>query len=129
MPESENVIMEAVDVSYEPHEVNLNRAKSDKFKADPSKDEKPHNLQRIKSQNQDKEPNFQRGATDPDFRETTYVKAPKNAPAGINMKDFVMTDAGAQEEKKTGTKRDLEIINEVMEQHPVMVSVMQRRLD
>lgn len=45
------------------------------------------------------------------------------------MKDFVMTDSGGQEEKKTGTKRDLEIINEVMEQHPVMVSVMQRRLD
>lgn len=57
------------------------------------------------------------------------MKAPKNQPAGINMKDFVMTDVGTKEEKKTGTKRDLEIINEVMEQHPVMVSVMQRRLD
>jgi hypothetical protein len=43
------------------------------------------------------------------------VRAPKNQPAGINMKDFVMTDAGAHEEKKTNVKRDLEIINEVME--------------
>ena len=68
-------------------------------------------------------------ANEPEFRETTYVKAPKNQPAGINMKDFVMTDTAAHEEKKTGVKRDLEIINEVMEQHSVMVSVMQRRLD
>jgi len=43
------------------------------------------------------------------------VRAPKNQPAGINMKDFVMTDGGVQEEKKTNLKRDLDIINEVME--------------
>ena len=33
------------------------------------------------------------------------------------------------EENKKDSKRDLEIINEVMEQHPVMLNVMQRRLD
>lgn len=41
-----------------------------------------------------------------------------------------MTDANpGPEEKKSNTKRDLEIINEIMEQHPIMVGVMQRRLD
>ena len=35
----------------------------------------------------------------------------------------------AQEENKANKKRDLEVINEVMAQHPGMVSILQRRLD
>lgn len=45
------------------------------------------------------------------------------------MKDFMMNDAVTKEESKDQTKFDLEVINSVMEQHPVMVSVMQRRID
>ena len=60
----------------------------------------------------------------------TYVQAPKNQPAGINMNDFVMNDANnSAEDKKSETKRDIEIINQLMEQHLTVVSVMQRRID
>lgn len=51
----------------------------------------------------------------------TYIKAPHDKPIGLELKSFDM-DAGA------GQKRDIEIINEVMEQHNTLVGVVQRRI-
>lgn len=45
----------------------------------------------------------------------TYVAKPTNAPAGINMEDFVMQDnnTNAKQQDDVDSKRLVEIINEV----------------
>ena len=50
-----------------------------------------------------------------DLSRITYVAAPKNEPAGINMEDFIMQDATAQNDNNQDIdkKRLGEIINEV----------------
>jgi hypothetical protein len=52
-------------------------------------------------------------AASSDFAKQTFVKAPKNQPAGINFTDFVVSDNKVSEENKS-QKSDLEKINEVM---------------
>jgi hypothetical protein len=57
-----------------------------------------------------------------DLSRATYVKSPFDKPIGIDFKSFEM-DAGQSTKKK-----DLEIINETMEQHTTLIGVVQRRI-
>ena len=58
--------------------------------------------------------NRRRSPADVDMR-ATYVAKPTNAPAGINMEDFVMQDnnTNAKQQDDVDSKRLVEIINEV----------------
>ncbi len=57
-----------------------------------------------------------------DLSRATYVRAPNDKPLGLELKAFA-EDGGGQNQKK-----DLEIINEIMEQHSTLVGVVQRRI-
>lgn len=56
-----------------------------------------------------------------DMSRATYVKVPDNKPLGLELKQF------EQEGSAGSNKKDLEVINEIMEQHNTYVGVMQRR--
>jgi hypothetical protein len=59
-----------------------------------------------------------------DMSRATYVKVPSDKPLGLELKQFETESANlAQSQKK-----DLEIINEIMEQHETLMGVMQRRM-
>ena len=64
---------------------------------------------------------------------TTYIQAPVNEPAGINMDDFVMHDANANKmmplNNEVDKKRLGEIINEVGQHHTTLIGVISRRTD
>jgi len=61
----------------------------------------------------------------------TYVAKPKDQPAGINMEDFVMHDATAnqRQQEDVDSKRLVEIINEVSQHHTTLIGVISRRAD
>jgi katanin p80 WD40 repeat-containing subunit B1 len=55
------------------------------------------------------------------------VKVPADRPIGLDMNQFVESEnnnAGAGQNRG----KDLEVINEIMEQHSILVGVLQRRL-
>ena len=62
-----------------------------------------------------------------DVSRATYVKVPADRPIGLDMNQFVENEnnnAGAGQNRG----KDLEVINEIMEQHSILVGVLQRRL-
>lgn len=59
-----------------------------------------------------------------DMSRATYVKVPADKPLGLELKQFEADSSQAL----TSHKRDIEIINETLEQHTTLVGVMQRRL-
>ncbi len=56
-----------------------------------------------------------------DPNRATYVQAPKDQPLGLNLDNFI-------NEAEIKEKKDLEIINEIMEQHTTLVGVVSRRM-
>ena len=54
-----------------------------------------------------------------DLNRATYIKAPSDKPLGLDLNNFA---------QQAPQKKDLEIINEVMEQHTTLVGVVQRRM-
>ncbi len=60
-----------------------------------------------------------------DLTRATYVKKPENKPLGIPLNQFEAEAANVGQSQK----KDLEIINEVMEQHGTLMGVMQRRMN
>lgn len=62
-----------------------------------------------------------------DVSRATYVKVPADRPIGLDMNQFIENEnnnAGAGQNRG----KDLEVINEIMEQHSILVGVLQRRL-
>ena len=55
-----------------------------------------------------------------DINRATYVRTPSDQPIGLDLNNFMQSSAPQ--------KKDLEIINEIMEQHRCLVGVMQRRV-
>lgn len=63
-----------------------------------------------------------------DMSRATYVRLPADKPIGLDMKQFEQVDPMAAVMGNSQNKRDLEIINELMEQHNTLVGVLSRRL-
>jgi len=58
----------------------------------------------------------------------SYVVGPKkNEPAGIDMNDFMKPEPADPLLLESDKQKDIEIINEIMEQHTTLVGVIQRR--
>ncbi len=59
-----------------------------------------------------------------DLSRATYVKMPRDQPIGLELKQFEAESANLGQSQK----KDLEIINEIMDQHGSLMGVMQRRM-
>ena len=59
-----------------------------------------------------------------DLSRATYVKMPGDKPIGLELKQFEAENASLGQTQK----KDLEIINEIMDQHGSLMGVMQRRM-
>jgi hypothetical protein len=59
-----------------------------------------------------------------DLSRATYVKMPADKPIGLELKQFEAESANLGQSQK----KDLEIINEIMDQHGSLMGVMQRRM-
>ena len=60
-----------------------------------------------------------------DMSRATYVKAPADKPMGLDLKQF---EQQATQSSSNANKVDLNMINELMDQHNTIIGVMQRRL-
>jgi hypothetical protein len=57
-----------------------------------------------------------------DVSRATYIRAPADRPLGIDMKQF--EQQSQEPEINAQNKRDLDIINEIMDSHGTLVGVL-----
>ncbi len=55
-----------------------------------------------------------------DPNRATYVQTPSDKPLGLDLNNF--------NQQPTSQKKDLEVINEIMEQHTILLGVISRRM-